>query len=85
MVEKVRGAAVARKVEDVKGVEEEVEDDEQSFSEREHLVLVLELGRGVVREVDPTWQTRGGTQATQPHSQILRSRRPLCYLDSGTI
>ena len=84
VVEKVREVVVARKVvEDVKV--EEVEDDEQSFSEREQLGLELELVRGVGREVDPTWQTRGGTQATQPHSQILRSRQPLCYLDSGTL
>ena len=80
MVGKVREVEVVRNVE-----EEEVEDDEQSFSEREQLVLVLELVRGVDREVDPTWRTRGETQATQPHSQILRSRQPLCYLDSGTM
>ena len=86
VVEKVREVEVVRKVEEeeVEDVKvEEAEDDEQSFSEREQLVLELELVRGDGREVDLIWQTQGGTRATQPQSQILRSRRPLCYLDSG--
>ena len=81
----MREVVVARKV--VGQVEDDKVDqvDEPSFSEREQLGLELELVRGVGREVDPTWQIQGGTRAIQPHSQILRSRQPLCYLDSGTI
>lgn len=79
----MRGVAVARKV--VGQVEDDKVDqvDEPSFSERELLGLELELDRGAGREVDPIWLTRGGIQATQPHSQILRLRQPPCFLDSG--
>ena len=87
----MRGVAVVRKVVDlleddkVDLLEDDKVDqvDERSFSEREQLVLGLELGREVGREVDPTWPTPGGTRATQPHSQILRLRQPPCFLDSG--
>jgi len=63
-------------------VDKVVQDDELSFSEREQLVLELELDREVVREADPTWLTRGETRATQLHCQILRLRQPPCFLDS---
>ena len=87
----MRGVAVVRKVVDL--LEDDKVDlledgkvdqvDERSFSEREQLVLELELGREVGREVDPTWPTPGGIRATQPQPQILRLRQPPCFLDSG--
>ena len=79
MAEKV--VAGGRKVVVQVEVDKVVQDDELSFSEREQLVLELELDREVVREADPTWPTRGEIRATRPLFPILRSRRPLCFLD----
>ena len=77
-------AEKAAKVEvavEVEEVHKEEEDDELNSSEKVQHELEREQGSEVDREVDPTWPTRGEIRATRPLFPILRSRRPLCFLD----
>ena len=76
--EKVAKEEVAVEVEEV---HKEKEDDELNSSEKVQHELEREQGSEVDREVDPTWPTRGEIRATRPLFPILRSRRPLCFLD----
>jgi len=76
--EKVAKEEVAVEVEEV---HKEEEDDELNSSEKVQHELEREQDSEVDREVDPIWPTRGEIRATRPLFQILRSRRPLCFLD----
>ena len=76
--EKVAKEEVAVEVEEV---HKEEEDDELNCSEKVQHELEREQDSEVDREVDPTWPTRGEIRATRPLFPILRSRRPLCFLD----
>ena len=76
--EKVAKAEVAVEVEEV---HKEEEDDELNSSEKVQHELEREQGSEVDKEADQTWPTRGEIRATRPLFRILRSRRPLCFLD----